>query len=245
MIKTTLKYIDLFRSLFFLVLLAFILAGCQNTKDQVKEIDSELTTLYDKGCNFDTDSINFIKQFERDLGEPVTFHYNLDSLSTRISIKSYDDIKLYTMTVEKCIMLGEGVWTGNDEELMYIQFQGEDKNVYLRKLENWGEIVEIHKIMVLKEYYYVIVSFFINEETNEREGGVIRVLKKVDNKLLRTNTLFPFDNMFEDGRNLRMDNFHFDTETNTVSYDEYGYTPGVDDTLRVIGRDKWELKYYR
>ena len=50
--------------------------------------------------------------------------------------------------------------------------------------------------------------------------------------------------MFNEVLSLRMDNFAFDPKTKTVSYDEYGYTPGVDGDMKVIGRIEWQLRYH-
>lgn len=57
-------------------------------------------------------------------------------------------------------------------------------------------------------------------------------------------SLFPSRNMFNEVLSLRMDNFAFDPKTKTVSYDEYGYMPGVDGDMKVIGRIEWQLRYH-
>lgn len=229
--------------------------GCDNKQKEAEELDLKLTTLYDRGCDL-SDSLKFLSQFELALSNPATFLFSLDSLSTRMKIKKYNDVKSYEIAMPICIKVSDSFVIQMDEDCMYIQYQGEDKNSYWIKIAENKEENKVYRckewirdIYTIKEHgkkYYVLVTFFYNEDsklpTGEDSGGMIRVYRIDGNVLVKTNELFPFYNMFDQCLSLRMDNFSFDPNTNTVSYDEYGYTPGIDEDMKVIGREQWQLK---
>lgn len=243
----------------FSILLIFIYSftGCSDKQKDALELDLTLTRLYDKGCSL-SDSVEFQTEFEQALLNPSTFRFGLDSLSTRMKIKKYGDTKSYEVAMPVCTYVSESFVVQTNEDCIYIQYQGEDKNTYWIKIaENKGDnkvyrskewIRAIYTIKELKKEYYAIVTFFYNEDdelqTGEDSGGKIRVYRKDGNVLIKTNELFPSKNMFDQVLSLRMDNFAFDPNTNTVSYDEYGYTPGIDEDMKVVGRIEWQLKYH-
>ena len=226
------------REWYVLILLIFIclLIGCDDNQKKISEIDQKLTVLYDRGCDI-SDSLEFRLEFESALSDPRIFFNHLDSLSTRRKIKQFNQ---------------------SDEDCIYIQYQGEDKNAYWLKIAEINEGRAIYRtkewvrdIYTLDEQgkkYYAVVTFLYNEEdelqTEEDSGGMIRVYRKDGNVLVKTNELFPSRNMFNEVLSLRMDNFAFDPKTKTVSYDEYGYTPGVDGDMKIIGRIEWQLRYH-
>lgn len=247
------------RGWYALILLIFtcLLIGCDGNQKKISEIDQKLTVLYDRGCDI-SDSLEFRLEFESALSNPRTFFNHLDSLSTRMKIKQFNDIKSYELAMPECTKVSESFVVQSDEDCIYIQYQGEDKNAYWLKIAEINEgramyrtkewVRDIYTLDEQGKKYYAVVTFLYNEEdelqTEEDSGGMIRVYRKDGNVLVKTNELFPSRNMFNEVLSLRMDNFAFDPKTKTVSYDEYGYTPGVDGDMKVIGRIEWQLRYH-
>jgi hypothetical protein len=225
----------------FLILLlgGLMFTSCNDDESKVKSIDEKLTGLFSYKDFIEDDSLNFITEFEKSLRDPLTYNYNLDSLLRYIDIVTYDDVKLYNFQRDEFEKQSENFWTGHLETYSYLQYQLNDRTDFIR-FENKGKITGIYKFNYNRENFYLIVSFYYNEDTGEDEGGVLRVLKEHNNRYVLTDDLFPHKDMFNNVISLHMDNFSFDPKTREFSYDDFG----VDDdgSLKVIGRLSWVLQ---
>lgn len=238
-----------------LCLLLPLIGGCDDKAQRAEAFDQELSTLFDDS----SESEVFQARFEQALSDPATLSLDLADLASRMRINKFGDVKLYELRIPGFMGMsvsGDGrssVKHQQEHDEIYIQYPGEDGKVYwlrLAQLEKGYRATEgvrgFYTIREREKTYYVMVTFLYDEEDTKLvgpgHGGIIRVYHKDGNALTQTNELFPCNISFDDGRNLRMDNFAFDPNTHTVSYDEYGSFSGVDSETKVIGRITWQLE---